>query len=54
MKRIKFTSATLDKVTFDYYTLRLFTSGKQVYVGTLPREEAAVFVQNHKNVTVNP
>lgn len=49
INKISFTSGTIEKLTFDYYTLTLFNGAKKVYAATIGRLNAAELIDKHDN-----
>lgn len=47
MKRINFTSGTLQKLTDEHYTLHLYDGEKRVYSATIATREAAQMLDKH-------
>lgn len=47
MTKIKFTSGTIEKLSFDYYNIILFNQDKEVYRGTISRLDAATLINKH-------
>ena len=49
MKRINFTSGTLQKLTDEHYTLHLYNGEKRVYSATISTSESAQILDKHFN-----
>lgn len=53
INKIPFTSGTIEKLSFDYYTLVLFNGAQKVYAATIERLQATALIDKYYPSKIN-